>query len=382
MDSQTVERLRELVGQGLNWEYLISAAHRNQVAPLLYWNLNNTCADSVPMPFMDELRHYFHINARHNLLQTRELLRILGQFKANGVACIPFKGPVLASSVYGQLSLRQFTDLDLLIDKGDIATATDLLLSQGYRPNKTLEHNHAAPDHGAEPVCVFERHDGMVSVDLHWGLERTFMPFSMDLASLKGRLTKVAIADKTVYGPPPEELLLILCAHGSRHLWNRMKWICDVAELLRIHQVMDWELINEQARNLGSERMLHVGLFLANDLLGAPVPDTLLHRIRTDPGVKSLSSQVYERLFVDDDTPSGVIGTFVFRTRVRERWREKVAGLPYLVHRTLAPTANDISLIRLPAPLAFIYYMIRPIRLVGMYGFGLMSKTPWLRKSR
>ena len=127
MDSQTAERLRELVAQGLNWEYLIWAAHRNQMVPLLYWSLYHAGTDSVPSPFMDQLRDYFHVNAKYNLLQTRELLRILGQFSDNGVACMPFKGPVLASSVYGQLSLRQFSDLDLLIDRGDIATATDLL---------------------------------------------------------------------------------------------------------------------------------------------------------------------------------------------------------------------------------------------------------------
>ena len=132
MDSQTVERLRELVVQGVNWEYLIWAAHRNRVAPLLYWSLYNIGADSVPFPIMDKLRHYFHINARHNLLRSRELLRILDQLKALDVACIPFKGPVLAISVYGQLSLRQFRDLDVLIDKWDVDTANDLLLSQGY----------------------------------------------------------------------------------------------------------------------------------------------------------------------------------------------------------------------------------------------------------
>ena len=103
MDSQNVERLRKLVAQGLNWEYLIWAAHRNQVAPLLYWNLYNTCADSVPFPIMDNLRLHFRNNAWLNLLRAGELLRILHQLNALDVTCVPFKGPVLAASLYGQL---------------------------------------------------------------------------------------------------------------------------------------------------------------------------------------------------------------------------------------------------------------------------------------
>ena len=33
-----------------------------------------------------------------------------------------------------------------------------------------------------------------------------------------------------------ENLLLVRCAHGSKHLWERLGWICDVAELIRVRK--------------------------------------------------------------------------------------------------------------------------------------------------
>jgi hypothetical protein len=51
-----------------------------------------------------------------------------------------------------------------------------------------------------------------------------------------------------------EDLLLILCAHGAKHLWMALGWICDVAELLRVHRDMNWPDILEEARSRLSAR--------------------------------------------------------------------------------------------------------------------------------
>ena len=167
----------------------------------------------------------------------------------------------------------------------------------------------------------------------------------------------VTVVGTTVFVPSPEDLLLILCVHGSRHLWNRMKWICDVAELVRANQGMDWGQLVAQAENLGSERMLLLGLLLATDLLRAPLPDEILRRVRADPAAQSLAEQVYGRLFAEADQPEGVVRHFVFRTKVRERRRDRASSCLYLLRRTVTPNARDRALIRLPGPLGFLYYV-------------------------
>ena len=80
---------------------------------------------------LDQLRDDFNDNSRRNLFLTRELLNLLTLFETHQIPAIPFKGPVLAASVYGNLALRQFSDLDLIIHKQHVAKARELLVSAG-----------------------------------------------------------------------------------------------------------------------------------------------------------------------------------------------------------------------------------------------------------
>ena len=218
----------------------------------------------------------------------------------------------------------------------------------------------------AQPTCTLVR-NGIIIVDLHWGLTRSNVPFPIELEDLQDRLELVDLVGDTVSSPSPEDLLLILTMHGSRHLWERLMWICDVAELLRVHQGMDRRWVMQQSRMLGSERMLFLGLLLANDLLGATIPEEVMQWVRADPALKSLASQVQEHLFTEGEEPHGVVKRFVFHTRIRERLRDKVPIVLYLMRRTMTPTTKDRMVIQVPVLLSFIYYLIRPIRLFREY---------------
>ena len=70
----------------------------------------------------------------------------------------------------------------------------------------------------------------------------------------------------------PEDTLLHLAIHRSRSPL-RLRFLCDIAELLRRHgSALDWGYVLEQARQAGARTALHVALSLARELLGAPLP--------------------------------------------------------------------------------------------------------------
>src|SRR5262249_44014688 len=106
--------IRALVQADINWSYLLQTTQTHPVAPLLYWNLKNTCPDAVPQSILDQLLADFHANTHDNLFLTAELLKLLALLAAHDIPAIPFKGPVLAAQVYRNLALRQFYDLDIL----------------------------------------------------------------------------------------------------------------------------------------------------------------------------------------------------------------------------------------------------------------------------
>src|SRR5262245_5326703 len=74
------DRIRNLVGQQIDWDLFIRIAQYHRVVPLLYRTLKRVAENSVPEPVMTSLRKRFQISAQHNLFFLAELLQVLQLF--------------------------------------------------------------------------------------------------------------------------------------------------------------------------------------------------------------------------------------------------------------------------------------------------------------
>jgi hypothetical protein len=149
--------------------------------------------------------------------------------------------------------------------------------------------------------------------------------------------------------------------HGSRHLWERLSWICDVAELIS-RRSFNWPTLLQRAANADNERMFLLGLFLAEKLLDAPLPAEVKQRCDADERLRSLAENVVAHLF-NGTTHVPATSREIFQYNIRVR-KTLAARARYLVHM-LRPTDSDLSLRSLPSSLSFAYYLIRPFRLLG-----------------
>ena len=338
MDAETAGRIRELLEHAIDWAYLLRTARLHGMMPLQYRHLNATCPEAVPGPILEELREHFHSNARRNLYLTGELLNILHVFEAHGVPAIPYKGPVLAASVYGNLALREFVDLDLLVHKQDVRRTKDLLTSRGYQAHFHLtDVQEAALLHG-QCEHPFWHEEGRVLAEIQWGIVPRYFSFALDYERLWERREPTSLGGKKVLTLAPEDLLLILCVHGAKHQWEQLKWICDIAELVHVHQKMDWDRVLTQADVLGSRRMLSLGLFLASDLLGAALPKEVLKQAKADPAVNALAGQVHGQLFCEAEKLPGLCDLSLFHLRARERLRDRIQ---YCARLAMTTTPGD-----------------------------------------
>ena len=366
LDDGTAERLTALLRSSLDWEWLLRTAHPHGLLPLLYRHLGSR-PDSVPAEIRGALREGFEANARRALRLTAELLRLHDQLASRGVTVIPYKGPVLAASVYGDLAVRPFRDLDFLVQRRDADRAEQVLAAEGYRPLYGLTPEQEKAFRAATCESAFSRNGDIV--ELHWAFGPRDFPLALEVEAVRTRLERVAIGTTQMDTLCADDLLLVLCAHGAKHLWERLEWICDVAELLRRVPISDGEGLLERARAVGAVRMLLLGLSLAADLLDAPVPSEL-RRLGAQPAVASLAGHVRKRLF--RDTPAAPVDQWEarrFHLRVRERWRDRVRCA---VRVTFIPTVGDWTFLRLPHALGFLYYLVRPVRLVFKYGLLLL----------
>jgi hypothetical protein len=357
-------RVRVLCAVELDWPYLLLLAGRHGLQPLLYRHLNAVCPDAVPPEHLRSLREHFRRVSAFNLLLTRELQKLVALFAAHDIEAMPYKGPALAESLYGNIALRQFSDLDILVRPSDVRGARDLLLAQGYAPLPPLTEGQQAVLLRTQCNLPFTRERNRLVVELHWAVAapRFARPFAAD--ALWTRRERGALAGAAVSLPAAEDLLLALCVHGSKHLWERVAWIADVAELIRQRRDLAWTQLLAQAQTTGSDRMLLLGARLAADLLAAELPEEVTRAIAADPVVGALAARTVRDLFTPALTPSGVRGYFRYQMSARRRLRDKVNYLRYVV----APTEEDLGRVSLPAPLTFVYYLLRPVRMLATGG--------------
>ncbi|MGI8733506.1 MAG: nucleotidyltransferase domain-containing protein [Pyrinomonadaceae bacterium] len=359
LDAGLKLRVKTLAAKDIDWEYLLRLADRHGLQPLLYWHLNSLCASTVPDPHLQHLRLAFQRVSALNIFLTHELKRLLSLFAQNGIGAVPYKGPALALQLYGNVALRQFSDLDILVQPRDVLRARDLLLGEDYVPFPPLSDGQQAILLRAQCNLPFTRESNRLVVELHWTISAPHFARPFETADLWSRLQDWNLDDLNVKVLAPEDLLLALSVHGSKHLWERLAWICDIAGLIDSHPDLDWKQVIAQARATGSERMLFLGLRLAADLLEAKLPEVVTEALVSDPVVPSLSTQVVRYLFTPDRRTSGMAGYFLFQLRARRRLRDKFNYLRFIV----TPTEEDLVRVRLPAPLTFLYYVMRPIRM-------------------
>lgn len=378
MDGTRAGRIRSIVREGVDWGELLRIGSRHGMVSLLYWHLNAVCPEAIPPGALEELRDGFRALAVRNVQQTQELLRILDRLAACDVRAIPFKGLALARWVYGNLSLRQVADLDLLIQPGDSVRAWEAMLSLGYRMVTPL-NAAGLPRDPAAYEYRFARGEEFI-VELRWRLSPRHFRRSLDIGWLWERCQPVLLSARTVRRLPSEELLLILCIHGAKHAWDRLMWICDVAELVRAHPDLDWERAESEAGKFGGWRMLGLGLLLAHRLLGAAVPESVLRAAGADAHVRWIAAQTCAWYAQGPDGSDGPIQRGDERARRRielgltERLVDRARYRLYHAQARIAPNAKDRRFIRLPAPLSFLYYLLKPIRKAGEYG--LEAFTP------
>jgi len=385
IDAETASRIEILLRQNLDWEYLVQKALANRVMPLLSSNLLQVGLGAVPLNILKDLQEYLQTHARHNLGQTRMLVKLLRLLEEHGISALPFKGPTLAVLAYHNLSLRQFDDLDILVSKSDLIRVMDLLKTQGFEvvTAPTWFHRLPLPFSRKKDYGLIS-HDKKFKIELHWRLSGTHFDFRLGAKRLWSRLETIKLAGTPVRSLPPDILLLYLCVHGSRHSWERLEWISDVAELIRVHPELDWMEIVEKARLSGSERVLFLGLFLAKDLLGISLPEWLWLRVQAEPVVQPLATHVRERLFGDGNASLGMSTRYKHHLGMKERPRDKVRVHLHYFFRYLKlavrPNSGDYELHILPTYFAFVYYLLRPLRLTNQYVVTPIKRT--LRSSK
>ena len=360
------EQIRKLASLPLDWDFLSAEASRNSLRPLVARHLSACAAEIIPPQQLKRLSDAVRANTARCLVLTAELIQVMGRFGDAGISAVPYKGPVAAVQAHGDITLREFEDLDIIVRQQDMPRVNEVVTSLGYRPKFPWI---LSPNAGFSLVPGEYRyldHSRRMVVEVHTERTLRHFPIPPDLDDLSRHLVPAFLCGHEIRTFAPEDALMMLCIHGSKDFWERISWIADIAELIRACPKLDWNAVCSRADSWKARRILHLGLALASEMLDAWLPDEIGARVKQDCAARALASEVAQRLLRRDQSAFGAAERFSFRRRMVDG---ALAGWRYSIRLALAPAEEDWQMVRLPGALAPLYVALRPLRLLRKYGW-------------
>jgi hypothetical protein len=345
----------------VDWRDLVDRTDAQGTLPLLSRALYRTGALAVPPEFLADIDERVARKTLRSLLMAGELAHLMRSFEDAGLTPIAFKGPILSYLAFGDLALRDSTDLDIYVPRPQLQTALDLLQSDGYRLKSAGFRTSLA---GACEVAL-QRPESGSEVDLHWEFSPPYF-LKFDAARALRRSVIVQISGLAARTLCNEDLLIYLCIHAARECWG-MRQICDLAALLP-SQTFDWDDIFAEISRAHCWRAVAVGLKLATSVLDTPLPTEIRQRVDRDRTVCAIAAQFARNLAGDSPDHGGTPGGAMLHLRMMDTAGSRIS---YLSRRALQPNHLDADFIQLPHSMEPAYYLIRPLR-VACAALGLL----------
>ena len=341
------------------------------LVPLLYRHLSAVAADYEDIPIA-ALRQESLENCQSVLHLLNRLSELLAVFKAEHIPVLLFKGPLIAELAYGENSLRQAGDLDLLIAVENFDQARSALERLGYRMGPSLTKRQQKAHLAFHCEIQFQRDNGFTVVDLHWSLSPKAFPFALHTEDVLKRARETMIAGQPVYTFAPEDLILFQCMHGAKHYWSKLEWIGSLAEIIRAQGEIDWPTVIERGRIARAVKIVALGLYLAMELGEVLIPEGVFQALDPHRVIKKIANNALESVFIPLDVEHKSLRAVGKNFGIMDRKRDALASL---VRAIFVPTLSDWQTISLPAFLHPLYYALRPPRLIKAYAESVVRRT-------
>jgi Uncharacterised nucleotidyltransferase len=291
----------------------------------------------------------------------------MDEFTSKSIQGIPYKGPVLALQAYGDITAREFDDLDIIVRQRDIPKAHELLMGLGYQPRFPWIHSPEARKAMVPGEYNYRDEKRRIMVELHTELTLRHFPVPPDLDVFSRRLVRVDVAGNSIETFSAEDGLTALCIHGAKDYWERIVWVADISELIHAHPRLDWDHAFRSAESVRGGRMLCLGLALASALLDAPLPPEVIKVVEADPIACLVAKRLKRHLLARDPRLAGARDRLRFRRQLVQGY---LAGWRYGARLALAPAEEDWDSVRVSGRWKPFYSALRPFRLFRKFGPG------------
>lgn len=358
MDETTIFLCKEQY-KNIDWNKFLDLVMHHRVSPLVYMKIKKFDQRIIPSFVVQTLFQDYQKNIFKMLLLSGEAEMLAKTLIENKIRSLFLKGPVLGTDLYGDISLRMSSDLDLLIPISDLNKAESILLSLGYIKDDYIEtilndwkwrHHH----------ITFFHPERKIKVEVHWRLNPGpgKEPRFNDMWDRKRVST---LTSQTIYMLGLEDLFLFLVSHGARHGWSRLRWLIDINQITNTG--IDWI---KTIQLLKKCQFLQVGgqaIILASQLLNTTVPLKLNKLINGKrPKRLAVEALFYIKQMVNLHTPPVPEEISLYHKRHLLSLMSIQQKIIFILS-FLYPYPEDADFFPLPKSLHILYFPLRPILL-------------------
>ncbi|WP_042203924.1 nucleotidyltransferase domain-containing protein [Nitratifractor salsuginis] len=366
---------------------LLELSSRHGVLPLVYKNLkaieksiqtsssqNDTPPTQNPKSkirnLLIELKPRYFAIVQRNILMSAELIKIFRLLRENDIEVLAFKGPTLAQIAYGDITLRQFGDLDILIHRKDFRKIASQMTEKGYEPRFPIEtFTGDKVMFEMNNDCPFYDRKRGLAIEIHWDFFRKLALSTQKLQPWE-ETAQVTINGSAIPTLRYETHLLYHSLHGSKHIWERMCWIVDIDRFIRNVPDLDWDDIIDRAKELGALRMFLLGPALARYFFNTPLPEKI-EKLCRQARFDNLIAFVVDEFKWENPTPEDSLVKLKKVIALRDNLYYKTFTLLEFLFR---PGINERRTIVLADNLFWLYWPLRPIGMVYRFLFCRLMK--------
>lgn len=328
--------------ENLDEEVLFTLIQRHRVLPLATAFILNSNLFSES--FKKQINTEFSSN-QLLALKSKRLEYLFEEFlDFSKIFGFPFKGVSLAKDFYGDIAMRQVYDVDLYVEQNSFEKAHEWLLNLGYKDsigfNSFTNAQKRYFKYAGHDLSYYSDDKNLPElVELHWRLREGLGGFSLEPTVIMDQIDE----------------FLYLCVHGTEHAWFRLKWICDILQIVTSRK-FDWEKTVARAIDLNCMTHVNITWLVLNKYFQIEIPQFIALKL----DVKKYNWQMR---FISSAMGKSVpyrtsrIGKFRHILFLSSLTRKK---FNFEIISKYLTSYNDWKLIKLPDSLFFVYIILRP----------------------
>jgi hypothetical protein len=287
LSSKEHQEIERILIDGVDWDVLIQKANWHRLSALVAHHLLTFNSNGlIPKDTFEKMHSVSYSNLARNMILQDELSRLLIEFKNQEIPVIVLKGAAMLDNIFRDISLRQMSDLDILVRPEHLGQAEAIAFKKGYKYGFAVDYD------SAEQTIEKRRHlanlwhrEKHIMLEIHHNIVSPDEPYQFDLDDFWKRAISINLSGAKALVFAPEDNLIHLCINflsDRRYQSSKaLGQLCDISELIKYYrETLDWDLASKVAHVHGLSSMVHLALYACEQLFDTPVPSGVLDKFR------------------------------------------------------------------------------------------------------